>query len=135
MQLHFQCVIKIYVSRLHLPHYYDLLAWTSDDPNWHSLKPGEIFHTDGILTKTPYKTATVADSYIAINSEGKKGCKSFLCLPTDTFLVGAGFSFTTPLHRCLPFMGAVLLIDPGILSRRLGMSPRINISCSQMCIT
>ncbi|EDR04422.1 uncharacterized protein LACBIDRAFT_330547 [Laccaria bicolor S238N-H82] len=40
--------------------------WTSDDSNWLSLSPGEIFHTDGILTKKCYKT-------IAINSGGKKG--------------------------------------------------------------
>ena len=32
------------------------LAWISDDPNWHSLKPEEIFRTDGILTKKGYKT-------------------------------------------------------------------------------
>ncbi|EDR04420.1 uncharacterized protein LACBIDRAFT_304458 [Laccaria bicolor S238N-H82] len=30
--------------------------WTSDDPNWLSLTPGEIFHTDGILAKTRYNT-------------------------------------------------------------------------------
>ncbi|EDR00157.1 uncharacterized protein LACBIDRAFT_334388 [Laccaria bicolor S238N-H82] len=55
-------------------------TWTSDDPNWHSLKSGEIFYTDGILTRKLYKTGgrdlyTVeADCYIAINTEGKKGC-------------------------------------------------------------
>jgi hypothetical protein len=52
-------VIMIYVSHPHFPHYYDLLAWTSDDPNWHSLKSGEIFHTDGILTKKLYKGTNI----------------------------------------------------------------------------
>ena len=49
-------MIITYVSRPHFPHYSDFLAWTSDDPNWHSLKSGEIFYTDGVLTKKLYKT-------------------------------------------------------------------------------
>ncbi|KIJ89946.1 hypothetical protein K443DRAFT_117308 [Laccaria amethystina LaAM-08-1] len=51
----------ICVSRSHFPCYYDLLAWTSDDPNWNSLKTGEIFHTGGILTKKLYKTTNRGD--------------------------------------------------------------------------
>jgi hypothetical protein len=54
------------------PHYYDLLVlfsddpnwawmWTSDDPNQHSLKTGEIFHTDGILTRKLYKMTNEGD--------------------------------------------------------------------------
>ena len=58
-------MITIYVSRRYV-HYYDLLAYPSDDPKWHSLKPGEIFHTDGILTKKPYKKDTTRDFRISI---------------------------------------------------------------------
>ena len=54
-------MIIIYVSCPHFSDYHDLLVWISDDPNFHSLKAGEIFHTDGILTKKRYKTNNTGD--------------------------------------------------------------------------
>lgn len=44
------------------------------DPTWHSQTEGEIFHTDGVVTrKRYYMDAWVYDCYVAINSNGKRG--------------------------------------------------------------
>lgn len=44
------------------------------DPTWHSSTQGEIFHTDGVVTKKRYyMDAWVYDCYVAINSDGKRG--------------------------------------------------------------
>ncbi|KIK03655.1 hypothetical protein K443DRAFT_676650 [Laccaria amethystina LaAM-08-1] len=44
------------------------------DPTWHSQTAGEVFHTDGVVTrKRYYMDAWVYDCYVAINSNGKRG--------------------------------------------------------------
>ncbi|KIK03629.1 hypothetical protein K443DRAFT_94770 [Laccaria amethystina LaAM-08-1] len=51
----------------------------ASDPTWHSQTQGEIFHSDGVVTrKRYYIDGWVYNCYDAINSRGKRGCGSFL---------------------------------------------------------
>lgn len=76
------------------------------DPTWYSQTQGEIFHTDGVVTRKRYYndacgwslsycsfgcgtyclSSVVYDCYVAINSNRKRGCTYFLLCRILLFL-------------------------------------------------
>ncbi|KIJ97706.1 hypothetical protein K443DRAFT_9716 [Laccaria amethystina LaAM-08-1] len=63
MAIVYRDILATFTKKIRCKHYTHN-PMISDDPNWHSLKTGEIFHTDGILTKKSHKGTNTGDSLI-----------------------------------------------------------------------